>query len=998
MALTTSLALLLGGAGKLYADSAQYFYDPAGRLIAVIDPVNGSAQYTYDAVGNILSVVRRSNTDIMVAQVSPSQGVPGAVVTVSGTGFDTTADTTVSFNGQPATPIAVTATQLTVAVPSGAVSGPISVTSPAGTATSVANFTVPSVTNPVISGVSPTQIDQGGTITITGSGFDPVPGNNKIFVNGRYAALTAATSTTLTAVVPAATSGRVTVATASGSSTTSDDLIVPPLPFLASSIGAVVQSAIGSSPTVSLSTAGQVGVVLFDATAGQKLTMLVSSSSFSSATIALYGPDGALIGPVTGISTGTFFDNQTLPANGTYTVVVAPASTATGSASISLISTPDVTATIAADATPVSLTTTITGQNMSLTFSGVAGQRVSLAMQYDASFSLICNGWSITEPNVTSFLFNGLACNTSNFTDSMVLPATGTYTIAFNPTGTPLGSATFTLYSVPADASSAITTDGTPVSLTTTVPGQNMSLTFSGTAGQRVSLFMQYSGNFNIVCNNWNILEPDGTTQLFNSGTCGTNNFTDVLTLPQTGTYTIAFNPSGSAIGGATFTLWTVPADASSPIAANGTPVSLTTTAPGQNMSLTFTATAGQRVSLVLQYAVSFNSICNNWSMLEPDGTSYMFNGQTCGTTNSSGVLVLPQTGTYKISFNPVGSAIGSATFTLATVLNVTGTIAANGTPVTLTTTASGEFMTLTFSGTAGQRVSLQMVYDPSFNNRCNSWNTVEPDGTTQLFSGGTCGRNNFTDVLILPATGTYTIGFFPGGAATGGATFTLFNDPPDASATITADGTTNTLTTTAPGQNMSLTFSGTAGQRVSLFMQYSANFNSICNNWSITEPDGHTLLFSGGTCGTNNFTDVLTLPTTGTYTIAFNPVGTATGSASFTLYNVPPDASGTVNLGDPATNYTTTAPSQNIKVTFAGTAGQGLHVNVGVVSSSPPGPCYNITTLEPDGTTVLRGDQSCGATYASAALTMPTTGTYTVIINPSGMPVGTYSLAVSSP
>src|SRR5215470_12606623 len=60
--------LLLIGTGKVAADSAQYFYDPAGRLIAVVDPVNGSAQYTYDAVGNIVSVVRKSITDIMVAQ------------------------------------------------------------------------------------------------------------------------------------------------------------------------------------------------------------------------------------------------------------------------------------------------------------------------------------------------------------------------------------------------------------------------------------------------------------------------------------------------------------------------------------------------------------------------------------------------------------------------------------------------------------------------------------------------------------------------------------------------------------------------------------------------------------------------------------------------------------------------------------------------------------------------------------------------------------------
>ena len=79
------LTLLIGGVAGVRADSAQYYYDPAGRLTATVDPVNGSAQYNYDAVGNILSVVRKPITDVMMAQLSPSRGPAGTMVTISGT-------------------------------------------------------------------------------------------------------------------------------------------------------------------------------------------------------------------------------------------------------------------------------------------------------------------------------------------------------------------------------------------------------------------------------------------------------------------------------------------------------------------------------------------------------------------------------------------------------------------------------------------------------------------------------------------------------------------------------------------------------------------------------------------------------------------------------------------------------------------------------------------------------------------------------------------------
>jgi IPT/TIG domain len=269
----------------------------------------------------------------------------------------------VSFNGQAATPIAVSATQITVAVPGGAPNGPVSVIAPGGTAVSAMSFIATSVAAPTISGVSPSPAGQGATITIAGTGFDPSPSRDKVFINGRNAIVVSASSTAITALVPAATSGFVSVITPHGTARSASRLVVPPLPYLSSNVGSVVNSAIGGSATSSVASAGQIGLILFDATAGQQMSMQVTATS--------YGPDGSAI-TSTVIPAGTFIDRQILTHAGTYTVLIAPGSGQTGAATLSLnVVPPDATAT---NATPVSLTTTVPGQNMTLTFNGTANQ------------------------------------------------------------------------------------------------------------------------------------------------------------------------------------------------------------------------------------------------------------------------------------------------------------------------------------------------------------------------------------------------------------------------------------------------------------------------------------------------------------------------------------------------------------------------------------------------------------------------------------------------
>ena len=64
----------------------------------------------------------------------------------------------------------------------------------------------------------------------------------------------------------------------------------------------------------------------------------------------------------------------------------------------------------------------------------------------------------------------------------MTLPVAGTYKIKLDPIGANTGSATLKLYTVPADISTTVTKNGATVTPTTTVPGQNATVTFTGVA------------------------------------------------------------------------------------------------------------------------------------------------------------------------------------------------------------------------------------------------------------------------------------------------------------------------------------------------------------------------------------------------------------------------------------------------------------------------------------------------------------------------------------
>src|SRR5262249_13655821 len=152
------------------------------------------------------------------------------------------------------------------------------------------------------------------------------------------------------------------------------------------------------------------------------------------------------------------------------------------------------------------------------------------------------------------------------------------------------------------------------------------------------------------------------------------------------------------------------------------------------------------------------------------------------------------------------------------------------------------------------------------------------------------------------------------GATITGGLTLTL---SAEIAGTITMGGSPVSVSPTRPGQKARLTFSGTAAQRVSLnitgvTVSSTAYVGLPKANGKPTQglPSWSQMTFFGPGSG---FLGTYGLPTTETaYAVLLAPGGTGTAAATFTLYNVPPDVSGTLTINGPAAPVTIEIPGQS--------------------------------------------------------------------------------------
>ncbi|RKI32396.1 hypothetical protein D7Y27_36145 [Corallococcus sp. AB004] len=766
---------------------------------------------------------------------------------------------------------------------------------------------------------------------------------------------------------------------------------LPPLPMagtytvsvnppgtVTSSMGLLLSSTVEGNLTVDGSTAifsttrvGQDGFYTFTASANARLHLVVTGITFASGTkVQVLKADGSeLVSLATESATGYALDFM-VPATGTYGIAVDPQHASTGQMTLKLVTEATGSAgSFDGTVTPVSLGA---GQNGRYTFSGTAGDRLGLGV---TSITTVPAGGnvaiSVLKPDGSS-LMNCGTFNTPDNCDLPVLPVTGTYAITVNPPGVSTASMGLLLSR---SVEGVLTVDGSAATFSTTWVGQDSFYTFTASANANLSLVL--TGVTFASSTKVKVLKTDGS-ELASLTTNSATGYAVDFTVPAAGTYGIDVDPYLASTGQMTLKLVTEATGSAGSIDGAVTTVNL---GAGQNGRYTFSGTTGDRLGLgitSLSMVPSGGTVAI--AVLKPDGSSLV----SCSITTSDNcdLPVLPVTGTYALTVNPSGAATASMGLLLSRA--VEGSLTADGSAATVSTTRAGQDGFYTFTASANANLSLVLTSVTFANNtRVKVLKTDGSDLTSLLINSPTGQTLDFT----TPTAGTYGIDVDPYLVSTGQMTLKLVTEATGSAGSI--DGAVTTVSLGA-GQNGRYTFSGTAGDRLGLGVTSISTVPSGGSaSISVFKPDG-TSHFNCGSFSAPDNCDLPVLPVTGTYAITVNPAGIATATVGLLLSRT---VEGSLTVDGGATTFSTTRVGQDGLYTFTASASANLSL---VLTSATFSSGVAVSVKRPDGSHLI-GKNAFPSTTYSENFTASTAGTYSIVVDPTYADTGQIIIRVKT-
>ncbi|WP_225642589.1 RHS repeat-associated core domain-containing protein [Streptomyces werraensis] len=750
--------------GEPVTDDAVYAYDAAGRLVGVSDLDGETARYRYDEAGNRLGVDRYASSELSVLSVVPLRALPGARITISGTGFSTTAaSNTVTFGSVAATVVSATATKLVVQVPAGAANGRITVKVGTRFVLSGESFTL--AQTPAISSVAPASAPPGASVVLTGSGFEPELTDNQVRFNGILAEVTSRSATSLSVrVPPAATTGPIELITPDGQASGPSFTVLPPVPEVESS---AVTSYTDSDPPLVWSTVPRnYAQVEFDGVKGDNVGFGFTGFTYQHGVdVELLGPDGAVVPGATGTvnASVTRWGVRNLPADGRYTLRLKPGITYNPGETYVTVSKAVVLPELSTTAPTSTANITRVGQEIATSFTATAG----------ADYNLAITGNTLTASSLVTVIApsgavvgSGSGTSVNAATESVLrmadLPATGTYKVFIRPNMAVTGSVSVTLS---ADKVVPLSVDAAASPVVVTRPGERVRLTFTAPASGEVGFAV--TGNTFTEDNDLYLVDSSGGTGTFlKKAPRGAGAVTYLADLQPGQPYALTVTPVKPVAG--ELTPWL-----SSPVVVALSADTARTgliTRPGQQLDLQVGGTAGSGGSIVFNGATF--------------GTSKLTVKAPTGDTHNSGTQPLLRdadldlrapmvTGTYKVRISPDGPNTGQVGVVYRPDA-VGGNMAVGGPKLTGTIAYPGQNSRFTFDGTAGQRLTLDIANSPY------TWqlSVRSPDGTWLLNQAYVADAATTYTLPALKASGQQIITAAPQSLRTGAFTLGLSSTP----------------------------------------------------------------------------------------------------------------------------------------------------------------------------------------------------------------------------
>ncbi|MFD4218228.1 RHS repeat-associated core domain-containing protein [Streptomyces griseus] len=578
-------------------NNAVYAYDAASRLVGVTAPGGQTARYRYDAAGNRLGVDRFASSALSVLSLVPVRAASGASVTLSGTGFSTTAASNkVTFGTKTATVTSASATRLVVTVPSGAVKGPVSVAVGTASAASVETFT-PASGSPSVISYAPTSGPPGTVVVLSGSGFASAKTDNVVrFNGGRIAEVVERTDTALTVKVPpGAKAGRITVETPDGQQVAPDYFDVP-------LEGNEFETTIGTSPTdetpptVSISASDKRARVLIDADEGDLLTFHLSGSTFQGdLRLRMVSPQDVELRNVR-VRPGELFDWDLtdLPVSGTYSLVIEPADSSTGPGTVTVTASLPLEAGRLAptDATPTQVSLNRPGQLARTVFEAQQGDDLTIGA-LDSTFT---GRATVTVQAPSGGTVGVGGPHASGVSGTVVLgnlPETGTYVVTVNPDPGVTGTLGLLLS---ADVKISLSPDAASVSVVAR-RGQQVQAEFTAPPGRIVGIgvtdvTIPTNSSLSARDANGNHVGGYGAV-LANSG--GSLHLNDLIAGDD---YAVVLQPSSAAAGSMKF--WLSTPVTATPLTTSSSSTQAELTRPGQQLIVPVHAADSSGISAVL--------------------------------------------------------------------------------------------------------------------------------------------------------------------------------------------------------------------------------------------------------------------------------------------------------------------------------------------------------------------------------------------------------------